>query len=191
MLHGYTEPYWLADMSAASMCIDVLNYCGDADPLASRFNRIVQGYRDILEAKSREDKMSTDGPPPDIFDHEIPAECLFVSPPGNSDLHPVSRDLLHLIQRPFQDPRLWSPGGSALEPVIRETLINAEENMIGTHLEWTCEISHYFREHDIDDSTTRTSDNISTFEMLSRLGSSQFDQSGEPSGWTASASTAL
>jgi hypothetical protein len=186
LLHGYPKPYWSADLSLASMCIDVLKYCGDADPLASRFNSVVENYRDTLEARGLEVDLDIDCPSVGIFGPEISADCLFVLPPGTSDLHTISRDLLNLVQRPFQDPRIWAPGGSSLEPVMRETLINAEETMIGAHLEWTWEISHYFREHGIDETNTITRHDFSAFEMVSRLDSSQFAKPGEPSGWTAS-----
>lgn len=184
ILYGYPQSYWTGDLPTASKCIDVLKYCGEVDPLASRLQQVVQVYQDTLDARSAEHELGTDSPSVDRFDLEIPASCLFVLPPGNSDMHMVSRELLQLIRRPFQAAGLRRPGIALLEskPKIGVSLINAEETVMGAHLEWSWEISHHFKGQKSNETGDLGDDSTVTRDMLSQLGSGKLFKSRKASG---------
>jgi hypothetical protein len=146
ILYGYPEPYWTRDLTSASKCLDVLEYCGQVDTLASRLHHVVHIYKDALNARVSEHIPGTDNlTEEDHLDLELPANCLYIIPPGNSEVHMVSRALLQLIRRPFQTAGLWRPGISLPEAELNleESLVATEETLMGAHLEWSWETSHY------------------------------------------------
>jgi hypothetical protein len=103
-------------------------------------------YKEALDARVPEHMRYTDGTTEEHnLDLELPASCLYIIPPGNSDVHMISRALLQLIRRPFQTAGLWRPGVSWPETELKigEPLVAAEETLMGAHLEWSWETSHF------------------------------------------------
>lgn len=121
-LQDYSEMDCQDDLIQAEKCLQVLSWCGQADPVARRFHDMLQPYYDTLRGSRLAEEVNEEELEVGMIDRSrnpashsasmdagissgmsqgsnttSDAQLIFTVPPGNS----VSRDLLNLVRCPF------------------------------------------------------------------------------------------
>lgn len=98
-IHGYPQAARQKELDYASSCLNVLQYCAEADKVSLRFLEVTRGYYNTLITQSQpeDDHFTTDRPGNSDYLFTIPSK----SPPY---LAQTLRELLKLVGCPFGSP---------------------------------------------------------------------------------------
>jgi hypothetical protein len=154
-LHGYPQAAWQKELNYASSCMNVLQYCAEADRVSLRFLEVTRGYYDTLVAQSQpgHDHFITDVPGNFDYLFTVPS----TSPPH---LAQTLRELLKLVSCPF-----GSPSSLNVEGTLKAGL--------GAHVTLP-----------FNRSTPDSKESWSAVEMaLSGMPTGKFVGSSQPHGW--------
>ncbi|KAL1621515.1 hypothetical protein SLS54_005536 [Diplodia seriata] len=149
LLHGFPVAQCRPDLALASQSLAVLSFCASADHLAGELLDSVQSHYDYLVFMTEDDaetieQMYCFSPPRETFQAHpsLTWETLLKVPPGESQLHEVSRHLMSQICSPFENINAVNQNGFE-GPIaaygIPMPLSSAEEIALGARLDWSAE----------------------------------------------------
>lgn len=125
------------DLSLASDCIEILGYCAEVDTLAGAFKGILSVYAAVIsDSVSSAMEINQEL----IREDDGDISYLFELPSGNTDLHKTAKDLLHLLDCPFDCRLSMVPAAEHKDFPVENTLVHMMEAAMGAHLEWEWEI---------------------------------------------------
>lgn len=177
ILAGYHSSTWIADLTLAAICVDVLRFCAEVDSVAGRMRDIVQLYMEVIRSAVKTEFLAVPG---DNNSEDELVDYLFIIPSGDSNLHKAARDLLRLIQYPFGTSLELIPEGGP-QPPLRNSLVNWMEAAVGIPQEWDWELQNCGLKpnHEQNGNSSQMRD------VLSKLNPGRFVSMGETSPWTA------
>jgi hypothetical protein len=178
ILNGYHSTTWVADLTLANICVQVLQFCGEVDSIAARMKEILHKYMDVIRASVN--AMFNTDPGADNNEDEI-VDYLFVIPPGDTDLHKASRDLLRLIQYPFGTLLELIPEGGPRAPPLRTSQVNWMEAAVGIPQEWDWELQKCGLKPD----GNRRSSSSQMRDAISTLSPGRFIPMGDTAPWSS------
>ncbi|KAF2019938.1 hypothetical protein BU24DRAFT_129893 [Aaosphaeria arxii CBS 175.79] len=136
ILTGYHSSTWIADLTLANICVNVLAFCAEVDSVAARMRDIVKRYMEVITAAVNAGQLNAD--PGENNNEDEVVDYLFSIPDGDTRLHKAARDLLRLIQYPFGTALELIPQGGPRAPPVRSELVNWMEAAVGIpqELDW-------------------------------------------------------
>jgi hypothetical protein len=139
ILNRRPDSTWIADMTLVNVCADVLNYCAEIDPVASRLSTTLTTYMDALQ-RIKSFQLNTNLG--ENIDEGEDIDYIFTIQEGNTTLEMAARDLQRLIQYPFGTFLELIPEGGPKAPVLQKTLVSWMEAAVGAPQEWTWELQN-------------------------------------------------
>lgn len=98
-LHDHPPSIYQQELSYARSCLDVLEYCAEADKVADRFANTTRTFYNALATGTQLMDVT------DVSDMPVNTNYLFSIPPDSPpDLAQVSCDLLRCVTCPFDSP---------------------------------------------------------------------------------------
>jgi hypothetical protein len=139
ILNGHPDSTWIADLTLVNVSVDVLNYCAETDPVASKLSTTLSTYMDALQ-RIKSFQLNTNLG--ENMDEGGDIDYLLTITEGNSTLELAARDLQRLIQYPFGTFLELIPEGGPKAPDLQKTLVSWMEAAVGAPQEWTWELQN-------------------------------------------------
>ncbi|KAL1635113.1 hypothetical protein SLS56_001865 [Neofusicoccum ribis] len=183
LLHGYPKVQVLPDLNVARGSLAVLKFCATVDHVAKDFARSIQKQYDYIisithDEDSSIEQMYSFSPPrvAMVSQSSLPWEFLLKLPPGDSQLHQTSRELMEQLCNPFANmKRIDDKEGPLTSYSIPMPLTSAEEITLGGHLDYSRELGI---------STCEGLGSTVDQEIILNLKTGFFINSTEPCGWS-------
>ncbi|KAH7061420.1 hypothetical protein B0J12DRAFT_294425 [Macrophomina phaseolina] len=185
LLHNYPKVECVPDLAVASKSLAVLKFCAETDHIARDLAGSLQAHYDLLTSltngdKDRIDELFSLSPPEEaaVAHSSLPWETLLKLPPGESQLHETSRQLMAQLCNPFANMKNITKShfeGPAATSVLHVSSGTVEEYTLGAHLEWSTET--------VPPKRGTTTPAVRK-DIVANVNDGFFINSAEPCGWT-------
>ncbi|KAF2739028.1 hypothetical protein EJ04DRAFT_519958 [Polyplosphaeria fusca] len=132
-------PGWASDIDLAKHCAGVLRFCAELDKVAMALETVLSSYVEVILEQSGERLApnADEGP----GENET-VDYLFTIPGGDSVMDKAARDLLRLVQNPFERSLELISQGVLQPPPSQANMVNLSAAGMANPMEWSWEMQH-------------------------------------------------